>query len=219
MEFVDAAIDLLLGGACHGCGTPGRSPCPACREALRARPQRHTRPGIDTPIVTGVRYDVAMPFVIAFKDKDAWQLASVLGLTLAGATLRLLEDAGVELSQRPSVVLVPVPSSPAALRQRGFDHTATLAQWVARHCGLRWSPLLRRRRDVADQVGRNADQRRANQAGSMVARPGRQPVIVVDDVITTGATAAAAVDALRAGGHHVLGVSGVADTPAGRPGR
>ncbi|MCL2782466.1 MAG: ComF family protein [Propionibacteriaceae bacterium] len=216
MNLIDAALDLYLGGRCHGCNTPGRSPCPDCRVALLPQPQLHTRPGLDATLVTGVRYDTAMPFVIAFKDRDAWQLTAVLGSTLAGAVRHLLDDAGIPLEHRHLLVLVPVPSAAEAVRRRGFDHTATLASWVSRRLGLRWSPLLKRVTAVGDQVGRSADQRQNNQAGTMRARPGGQMVVVVDDVITTGATASEAVRALRRAGHHVLGVAGIADTPLGR---
>jgi len=172
--------------------------------------------GVDVPIVTGVRYDKAMPFVIAFKDREAWQLTAVLGATMAGAVEALLDDVDVEKDRRVRVVLVPVPSTPEAVRRRGFDHTATLASWVARRLGLAWSPLLKRVAAVGDQVGMGVDQRAANQVGSMRARTGHRNVIVVDDVITTGATAAEAVRALDKAGHHVIGVAGIADTPLGR---
>ena len=175
------------------------------------------------PVVTGTRYDTAMPFVIAFKDKDAWQLAGVLGQTLAGAVARLIEHCGGDAD---GLVLAPVPSSRDAVRRRGFDHTATLAGWVARRLGLRWSPLLCRAMAVDDQVGQGAGQRHDNQAGTMTARQrsadwrqGCRGVIVIDDVITTGATAIEAVRALRDGGFDVTGVAGVADTPLGRSSR
>ena len=226
MKLIDAALDLYLGGRCHGCGTPGRSPCLACRANLAPSPLAQSRVGIDVPIFTGVRYQTAMAFVIAFKDRDAWQLAPVLGLTLAGAVEALLDDVRVRRPSRPHLVLVPVPSSPRAVRQRGFDHTATLASWVAKRLGVRWSGLLKRVGHVGDQVGQGATQRRGNQANTMItsprwaslARGKREQVVVIDDVITTGATASEAVRALRAGGHHVVGVAGVADTPLGRSG-
>ena len=209
MSLLDAAVDLYLGGQCHGCGTPGRSPCPACRLALRPRPHEVARAGLDVPVVAALTYDEAARFVIAYKDRDAWQLTPPLGQALAGAVGALAEEIGAG-------VLVPVPSSPASVRQRGFDHTATLAGWVARRAGLRWSPILRRVAAAPDQMTLGADSRLAAQDHTMRARPGSRPVIVIDDVLTTGATAAEAVRALRAGGHLVLGVAAIADTPRGR---
>ena len=216
MDLVSAAIDLYLGGKCHGCGLPGRSPCLDCREALRARPAAQLRLGLDVDLICGVDYDIAKQFVIAYKDQGAWQLTAVLGLTLAGAVRRLLEDAQIDEADYSRIVLVPVPSSAAAVRRRGFDHTATLAGNVARRLGMRWSPLLRRTRKVEDQVGHGVQERLASQSHSMQARTGDSAVVVIDDVVTTGATVVEAVRALRAAGHYVCGVATVADTSFGR---
>jgi len=217
MELLDAAIDLYLGGHCHGCGAAGRSPCQACRRALLPHPAQTNRAGLDTLLVAALTYDQASGFVIAYKDRQAWQLTGVLGLALAGAVVGLVRAAGLDPVRQRRLVLVPVPSSPAAVRQRGFDHTATLAGWVSRRLELRWSPLLRRVTEVGDQVGQAASRRRANQAHSMRARAGSELTVVVDDVVTTGATAAEAVRALRSAGHTVVGVAVIADTPRDRP--
>ena len=211
MKIVDAAFDLFLGGQCHGCGEPGRSPCPSCQLALRPQPEAQLRAALDVPLVSCLEYDLAMPFVVAFKDRGAWQLTGTIGTVLAASVRCLIDnlDAG-------HPVLVPVPSSPAAVRQRGFDHMATLANWTAKQLGLRWSPLLSRVGRVSDQVGQGASQRVSNQTGSMRARPGAETVVVVDDIVTTGATVVEAVRALKAGGHRVIGVATVADTALGR---
>jgi predicted amidophosphoribosyltransferase len=216
MDLVDAALDLYLGGRCHGCGAPGRSPCPSCRARLRPHPHAEARPGLDVAVVAALSYDEAMPFVIAYKDRGAWQLTSVLGTALAGAVTELVQASGVGSAAARRLVLAPVPTSPAAVRRRGFDHTATLAGWAARRLGVRWSPVLRRVADAGDQVGRGAGERRASQTETMRARPGESVLVVVDDVVTTGATALEAVRAARAGGHPVIGVAAVAGTPRGR---
>jgi len=216
MDLISAAIDLYLGGACHGCGAPGRSPCLDCRAALAPRPAAQLRVGLDVPAFSGVGYDVARAFIIAYKDAGAWQLTSLLGQTLAGTVECLLDELGIEPVHWPQIVLAPVPSSPDAVKARGFDHTATMASWAARTLGTRWSPLLRRAAKVGDQVGLGAGGRAKNQSGTMVARPGSGAVVVVDDVVTTGATIIEAVRALRAAGRYVLGVATVADTPVGR---
>jgi len=210
----DAAVDLFLGGQCHGCGAPGRSPCPACRQGLEPRPRPAVRPGLDVPAVAALAYDDAADFIIAYKDQDAWQLTGPLGLALAAAVREVARG----VHSRTPIVVVPVPSSPVAVRRRGFDHTATLAQWVARRCGFRWSPLLRRTTATPDQAGLAASSRRVVQVGTMAARPGRAPaaVVVVDDVLTTGSTMIEAVRALRQGGHTVLGAASIAETPLGR---
>jgi len=214
--LLDAAVDLYLGGQCHGCGAPGRSPCPACRQGLEPHPQALWRPGLDIPVVASLSYDDAAGFIIAYKDDQAWQLTAPLGAALAAAVAQVAQGSG-----GAGLVVVPVPSSPASVRRRGFDHTATLAQWVARRGGYRWSPLLRRTVATPDQAGLAAASRRTVQVGSMCARPappGRPtpPVVIVDDVVTTGATLIEAVRALVEAGHRVYGAATVAHTPRGR---
>jgi len=213
--LVDAAVDLYLGGQCHGCGAPGRSPCPACRQGLEPRPRGIRRSGLDVPTAVALAYDDAADFIIAYKDRDAWQLTAPLGAALAAAVGAVAAGAG------GPIVIVPVPSSPATVRRRGFDHTATLAQWVARRRGCRWSPLLRRTAATPDQAGLGSASRRVAQVGTMAARPassrpGSPAVVVVDDVVTTGSTMIEAVRALREAGHTVLGAASIAHTPLGR---
>jgi len=211
MQLLDAAVDLYLGGSCHGCGAPGRSPCPACRDGLTPQPRRVDRLGLSVPAVAALEYSDVASFVIAYKDRQAWQLTAPLGCALAGAVDALLDV--VDHCDCRTLALVPVPSSAAAVRRRGFDHTATLAQWVGRRLGVRWSPVLRRTTPVGDQVGLGAEARRHSQAFTMRARPGQRLAVVVDDVLTTGATVIEAVRALREGGHMVVGVATIAHTP------
>ena len=216
MKLVDAAVDLYLGGQCHGCGEPGRSPCPACRQSLTPRPHETTRPGLDVHAAASLAYDDVTNFVIAFKDRGAWQLTGSLVAALASSVAMIARACRIDSTAAHRLVLAPVPSAPSAVHRRGFDHTATLASAVARRYGLRWSPLLRRVAPVDDQVGRGVKGRQSNQAHTMRARVGGELVIVVDDVVTTGATLIEAVRALRVSGHTVVGAAVVADTPRGR---
>ncbi|MCM3924266.1 ComF family protein, partial [Frankia sp. AiPs1] len=124
----------------------------------------------------------------------------------------------------PACVLVPVPSSAAARRRRGFDHLALLcsaAATVLRRHGHRVgvAPVLRPVRRLADQAGLGAAARAANLAGAFeLANPARAVlpagarVIVVDDVLTTGATVGEAVRALRAASVPTAAVAVIAVT-------
>ncbi len=143
--------------------------------------------------------------VVALKDDGAWQLADPLGALLARATSALAPG--------PDCVLVPMPSSPQAVRVRGYDHARALAKVCARRVGLPQRALLRKVRSAGDQVGLDRQSRLGAQAGTMVAEPGRCRVVVVDDVVTTGSTAAEAVRALRAAGHEVVGLAAICETP------
>lgn len=142
-------------------------------------------------------------------------LTPFLASRLAAAVEVLLQSAG---SPANAVVLVPVPSAPAAVRDRGFDATWALAKRAARmlqrQMPVRSGRLLRQARPMRDQAGLNADQRATNLQGAFRAAtvvPG-QLVIVVDDVVTTGSSLTEATRALREGGHRVVGAATVAAT-------
>ncbi|MGW7455323.1 ComF family protein [Streptomyces sp. NPDC054787] len=124
-------------------------------------------------------------------------------------------------SGRADVVLVPVPSAPRQVRARGHDPARRIALAAARRlrrAGVpaRVAPVLRLRRAVADQAGLGARQRRENLAGALVVRrdgarlTAGARIVLVDDVITTGATLAEAARAVRA--------AGLAGGPDGRSG-
>jgi predicted amidophosphoribosyltransferase len=120
----------------------------------------------------------------------------------------------------PRLLLVPVPSSRRAVAQRGHDAILRMARSAAAQlrregCPARAAPLLRQARRVHDQSGLTAPQRAANLAGALaVTRPRvpRLPVVLVDDLMTTGATLSAAAHALRRAGAWVLGAAVVAAT-------
>ncbi len=97
--------------------------------------------------------------------------------------------------------LVPVPLHPARLRRRGFNQAERLAAGLAGRTGLALADCLERSGDRRTQVGRDRRERLRGISGSVRARapaPGR--AILVDDVVTTGATLAACAEALRAAG-------------------
>jgi predicted amidophosphoribosyltransferase len=97
-------------------------------------------------------------------------------------------------------VITWVPGRRADIRVRGFDHAALLARAVGRRVGLPCASLLLRRSDPPDQTLLSADERRQNLRGVFSSKECSGNVIVVDDLVTTGATATACAQALRRAG-------------------
>jgi predicted amidophosphoribosyltransferase len=230
---------LVVPVECAGCGQPDVPVCEPCRARLAGPVQRceQAAPRLDRlgraplPVWTLTPYTGAVrDLVVAWKDRGRVDLTPVLAAALAvGAA----DVAAVLVAARAGdgplpLLVVPAPSSAAARRRRGVDLTARLAAAAARGCtrgGLPATPapVLVQRRGARDQVGLGARARRSNVGGRVrwrrgAARPAPgQPVLLVDDVLTTGATLAACDDAVRAAGGRVVAALTVAATPP--PGR
>jgi ComF family protein len=113
----------------------------------------------------------------------------------------------------PGAVLVPVPLARARERERGFNQAALVAERLARGLGAPFRPRwLARARATAPQTDLDAAARRANVRGAFVASTAAAgaDVVLVDDVLTTGATAGECARALRAAGVRSVGVLTVA---------
>ena len=146
--------------------------------------------------------------VLAWKNGGMLHLGARIAPALAPAVDRLAADARLT-----DPALVPVPSRRGARLRRGEDHTAELVRAVARTGA--GHPLLLRSRPTTTQDGQGARQRRTRRIhldGRRARAAGRraQPVIIVDDVVTTGATLRGMHEALTAAGMVVLGAVVVA---------
>jgi predicted amidophosphoribosyltransferase len=163
-------------------------------------------------------YDGAVRgLLLVYKEDGVVALRRPLGVALAAA----VQAAGV--ADAAPTLLVPVPSSRAARRERGRDAVADLAavartQLLASGCSVAVAPALRHLRRVADSAGLGALARAANLSGAFAVPAGRaqkvagRRVVLVDDLITTGTTLAECAMALRAAGADVVGAATVAAT-------
>lgn len=228
-DLFDASTDLWLGGRCAGCERPGRALCSSCRTLLAA-PARVAWPdprpaGMPLPASVSAYDGPARAALLAHKEDGRYGLHRPLGHALATSILLVLDRAGPS----SAVTLVPVPSRPAVVRKRGHDPLLRMTRAAA--SALRRQnrvaqvlPALRQSRRLADQAGLTADERAENLrcafevwsrcAGELEVRP----VVVTDDILTTGATAVEATRALRAAGARVCGVATVAATRRRRAG-
>jgi predicted amidophosphoribosyltransferase len=206
-SLLSAAADLVWPADCAGCGRAGTVCCPPCGRALRAGAGSELADG--TPIRSCASHDgPARQLLLEVKERGRAELRG----RLAGALAPALDD----LVPGGPVDLVPVPARRASRRARGGDLVADLAARTARVSRRRGRDVavvrsLRLVRRVVDQTELDAAGRRANLAGAFAVQgpvPGR-PCVVLDDVVTTTATAGEAVRALREGGAPVVGVLSV----------
>lgn len=192
---------MLLNASCAGCNQPGDVLCRRCRFTLASTPTRLGDGGV----------------AAAFSFEGAARQV-VLGLKYRNrrAVARHLAHSMVRRLHLPAVDLVTwAPTSPGHARRRGFDQAELLARAVAKELGVPCRRLLYRSHGAA-QTGRTRAERL--QGPSFRARSGRSGlhVLLVDDVVTTGATMVAARDSLVAAGVARVTCVAAAATPSAR---
>ena len=176
---ITALLDLAMPQACSGCSSPGHWLCFSCASALRGAGRQvwpSPEPSGLPQVFASAGYDsVVRNLVIAHKEHARLELATPLGNALAEAVRAALSAAVARDDPRAGApVLVPVPSLRATVRARGQDPLLRMARVAGSVASLRRvgaqaplcvAPVLRHRRQVADQAGLTATERAAN-AGS-----------------------------------------------------
>jgi predicted amidophosphoribosyltransferase len=214
---------VVTGRECVGCARPGFDLCQGCRTPLRRGARRADPtpcpPGLPPTYAATAYEGPVREAVVALKERGRTGLLQPLADALTASVAATVLD---RTTTPRSLLLVPVPSSPDAARSRDTAATLDLARTAARGlCAVglpaRCWPVVRAVRRRADQTGLTSQGRAENLAGSMRASAGRRfpagyDVVIVDDVVTTGATLAEAARALRACGIEVIGCAVVAAT-------
>lgn len=213
--------DLVLPRDCPGCARhlPSAPPglCPACLLAVEAHAPFPTvpdppPPGMPACHAGGPYAGTLRDVLIAYKEHGRVEARPPLA--------RLLARAVGSLTRARAPVLVPVPTTRAARRARGGDHLGPLAAGAATLLGGGTAPCLRAR-SRPDSVGQDREARLASAFGAYAPAPLRRPprgvpAVIVDDVVTSGATLSAVARALAELGVHVIGAAVVAATPLRR---
>jgi ComF family protein len=202
--WLERLLDALSPASCAACAGPraGKPPfCVTCGEPAPLAPC--SLAGV--PLVVGGAYQAPLePAILRFKFGGHSELARDLGRLLAAR----LRPFGLK-----NVDFVPVPLHHARLVERGYNQSALLSRWLARSLGGRSFPrALERVRSTEQQARLGRAARMDNVSDAFRAAPSGVPprVVLVDDVVTTGATARACLKVLLRAGSEVILVAALA---------
>ena len=222
-SLTSTVLDLILARVCAGCGHSGSMVCDECAAFLQPRPRFRRSldvgdlvTGLRVPLVCSLDYRGPVRQMLnAFKDEGQRSLAS----WLAPALLASIEHALVTCPRTNQVpALIPVPTRRSSRRRRGFDHVELLGTAVARSdIQYRTRRVLRDTRSDPGSKYLNAEDRYARVREAFAVKriipsPGT-PAILIDDIVTTGATAREATATLVLAGMEVVAVATIAGTP------
>jgi ComF family protein len=203
-----AVLDLLAPERCLACEALDPASSGYCAECGEPEPLFDVACHIEgVPVFAGARYAEPLSSAIhRFKYGAAPELCAAL----CRPARRGIDLLGIE----PSDVWVPVPLHPLRLAERGYNQAALIARELAR---IQRASVDTRRlyrvRQTEQQAKRTRRARAENVADAFrvrTAKAARKRVVLVDDVVTTGATLAACIRALRAVGDEVAGCVAVA---------
>ena len=212
---------MILGRCCAGCDEPGSLVCSQCTEKLKPRPR--LRRSLDlSDISSGLRIPVACSLdyrgcvrhmLYRYKDHRIPQLAWVLSPALRSSIDFVCEYTGFAPHH---IAIVILPTRGSTLRRRGFDSLATITHAALRGSGI--DQITTPLRDIratgnTKTLGTIDRQRLASGAFEVINTLPSKPTVIVDDIVTTGATAREAAATLMLAGVHIVALATVAGTP------
>lgn len=199
MQLV-SAVGLVARSICAGCGARGVVLCSRCEAALLPAPPPPPVEGSGTALAAWQYAGAARDLVLDLKLSGRRRAAEPMAVALT----RVIQRVGTTAE-----VVTWVPGRRSDDRARGYNHAELLGRTVAALLGLDARGLLRRRGDRPDQAGLSRADRRRNIEGAFAARACAGAVLLIDDLVTTGATARACTLALRRAGASRVEVAAV----------
>ena len=205
MISLGALSEIIFPSRCLGCRNLGIKICSQCRASWHPHIYRtQITTEVNTfPVYSAVEYSsIAQRVLLSSKESGLYGADQLISQALIHALNYFYGEKGI-------ADLVPVPSRKSATRRRGRNFLLIHTYELAKNPRVLTRPVLGHTRRVKDQTSLSARERQANLSGSLaciqIAERPNIPVIIVDDVITTGATLREAGRALHAGGFTVIG--------------
>ena len=199
------SIPLLAPPACPVCG---KTPLPGGR--LQDECQGHL--GLDRLILSATLHHRFIQLLLYGMKYHG--LRSAAGILARLCVRALHEQFALYPSMRSRAACVPIPLFKQKENYRGFNQASLIAREIANSCHIAYAELLECRRPMRDQIGLTKSERRINLHGAFTAvgRPDDEidTLLLIDDVVTTGATMRSAAENLRAATERPLTIIGVA---------
>ncbi|OIP85563.1 hypothetical protein COV88_03150 [Candidatus Saccharibacteria bacterium CG11_big_fil_rev_8_21_14_0_20_41_19] len=210
--MIDKALSLIAPHHCCGCDKIGCLLCGDCKYNITSEPKMVCvacdRPTGAMWLCSSCRMPYERAWVVGERSGILQRLVGLYKFERAKAAYRSLGNllVGVLPELPPETIIVPVPTTSSRIRERGYDHMLLIAKYVARARGLKCQQLVQRQTNTKQRQA-SAKTRIAQAKMAFVVNEKLDPTIpylLIDDVITTGATIRYAVKALRdAGAKHV----------------
>lgn len=200
MHILSELTQLVFPTRCYGCNALGISICSTCRREWIPRYYK-TQISVLNVYSALIYTPTASKIILAAKE-NGLQGADDL---LIAAVMHILAKVRLD---KGYFTLVPVPSSKQSQRGRGRSFIVDLTKTISKLTGIAVNDCLQVSRRVSDQSGLTRVQRISNMQGAFSVKPGsilRGNAIVIDDVVTTGATLREAARALNSQGFHAFG--------------
>ncbi len=207
--MLDDVLSIIAPHRCYKCGILGQSLCRNCKNYIASQAFRSClvcgRFLIHENLCSRHRLPYRHAWCVARRRGVISQLINDLKFHRAFANAKVLAqllDARLPVFS-PDTVIVPIPTTPANIRRRGYDHMVLIARHLARRRKLKVSRLLKRRNNVTQHFAKNLTERRKNADGFFKIDAKVDPnkhYLVMDDIFTSGSTVRAAAQCLRQAG-------------------